>query len=268
MLSDAVLESIYIIAKARRRKQNALEFAQSIGFDPDPWQRDLLMSEAPRLLMNCSRQSGKTTTTGIVGAHGALDVEGLQTVILAPGRRQGNILMRKIKWAMRRAEWPIKPRINNEFELILENDAGILVLPGSEETSRGPSGIDRLMVEEASRVEDELYHAVRPMLATKPDAREWHMSTPFGTRGFFYEQWKLIQAGKAPKWEYFEITAEQCPRITAEFLAEEKALKGEWWFLQEYFCRFMDAIDSAFRAADIERMIDEEMESWELSLAN
>lgn len=268
MLSGAVLDSIYIIAKARRRTQNTLEFARSIGFDPDAWQRDLLMSEAPRLMMNCSRQSGKTSTVGIVGAHGALSEEGLQTVILAPGMRQGNILMRKIKWAMRRAGWPIKPRINNEFEVILENDASILVLPGSEETSRGPSGIDRLMVEEAARVEDDLYHAVRPMLATKPDAREWQLSTPWGTRGFFWEQWKLIQSGKAPNWDYFEITAEQCPRISAAFLAEEKALKGEWFYLQEYFCRFMDAIDSAFRAADIERMLDSEMEAWSLTLAN
>ena len=266
MLSAALLDSITIIAKAKQRKRNAVDFARSIGFEPDEWQADLLMSEAPCVQVNCSRQSGKTSTTGILAAHGALAVDGLQTVILAPGMRQGSILMQKIKWAMRRADWPVKPRINNEFEVRLENDSGLLVLPGSEETSRGVSGIDRLIVEEASRVEDELYFAMLPILATRPKAREFQLSTPFGTRGFFYERNKLIRGGKAPRWQYFEVPADKCPRITQEFLDDARARMGDWWFQQEFFCRFMDAIDSAFRAADIERMLDSEMESWQLTL--
>ena len=30
------------------------------GMIPDPWQRDLLLSPASRLLLNCSRSAGKT----------------------------------------------------------------------------------------------------------------------------------------------------------------------------------------------------------------
>lgn len=268
MLNADVLDTILIIAKARQPKRNAIDWARSIGFEPDKWQADLLMNEAPNTLLNCSRQSGKTTTTGILSAHEALAVEGHQTVILAPGKRQGGILMRKVKWALRRADWPIKPRVNNEFELTLENDSSILVLPGSEETSRGVSGIDHLIVEEAARVEEELYSAMLPILATRPKARETQLSTPFGARGFFWEQWKLIKAGKAPRWFYREVPATECPRITAEFLAEYRARRGDWWTQQEFFCQFMDAIDSAFRSADIERMQDQELESWALTLAS
>jgi hypothetical protein len=36
-------------------------FAHELGVDPDPWQADLLRSGSDRILLNCSRQSGKST---------------------------------------------------------------------------------------------------------------------------------------------------------------------------------------------------------------
>ena len=264
MLSAAVLDSLIIIAKARQPKRDAVTFARSIGFEPDAWQADLLLCEASSIQVNCSRQSGKTTTTGILAAHLTTEQDEHQTVILAPGKRQGGILMRKIKMALRRAGWPIKPRINNDFELILENDASVLVLPGNEETSRGPSGIDTLIVEEASRVEDELYLSVLPVLATRPLAREFQLSTPFGTRGFFYERNRLIVEGNAPKWQYFEVPAEKCPRISAEFLEEMRRRMGDWWYSQEFGCQFLDAQTAAFQRHLIDAAFSQEVDEWRL----
>ena len=37
-----------------------VSFASSLGLDPDPWQERLLRSTSPRVLLNCSRQSGKS----------------------------------------------------------------------------------------------------------------------------------------------------------------------------------------------------------------
>jgi hypothetical protein len=103
------------------------------------------------------------------------------------------------------------------------------------------------------------------MLATKPDAREIQLSTPFGTRGFFWQTWKDIKNGTAgKKWEYHEVPAEQCPRIKPEFLVEMQRRMGWWWFEQEFHCKFMDAQSSMFRDADIERMKDAEVELWQL----
>jgi hypothetical protein len=39
---------------------------------------------------------------------------------------------------------------------------------------------------------------------------------------------------------------------------------GEWWFEQEYMCRFMDAQTQAFTRADIDRAFAEEIEPWVL----
>ena len=36
-------------------------FAKRLGVKPDPWQEDLLRSASERVLLNCCRQSGKST---------------------------------------------------------------------------------------------------------------------------------------------------------------------------------------------------------------
>ena len=51
-------------------------------------------------------------------------------------------------------------------------------------------------------------------------------------------------------------TAEQCPRIAPEFLAEERRALGDRYYRQEYACSFEDAIDALFSAADIARAFD------------
>jgi hypothetical protein len=42
------------------------------------------------------------------------------------------------------------------------------------------------------------------------------------------------------------ITADQCPRISAEFLEEERRAIGERWYSQEYLCSFEDVIGTVF----------------------
>ena len=42
---------------------------QSAGFEPDPWQRELLRSDAKRSLVLCSRQSGKSTVAAEMAVH-------------------------------------------------------------------------------------------------------------------------------------------------------------------------------------------------------
>ena len=46
--------------------------AHDVGITPDQWQADLLRSTALRLLLLCARQTGKTTTTGIIALSTAL----------------------------------------------------------------------------------------------------------------------------------------------------------------------------------------------------
>lgn len=247
-------------------------FSREIGIDPDDWQGELMRCDAMRILLNCSRQSGKSTTAGTLSMHIAIYQDGSQTAILAPGMRQGRELYRKVHWAYVRAGRPLKARTETQFELELVNDSRVIVLPGTEATARGLSGIDYLLIEEASRVPDEAYFAVRPMIATRPRAKVIIMSTPFGTRGFYHAEYRriieskmnILFDGRKDHWQYFEIPAGKCPRITQEFLDEEKETMGEFWFKQEYMCQFMDSETAAFRSEDIEHIVKPGVTIWDL----
>jgi hypothetical protein len=88
-----------------------------------------------------------------------------------------------------------------------------------------------MLIDEAARVNDDLYKAVRPFLAAS-DGDLWLMSTLVGKRGFFYEEW----TNGGPRWKRFTVTAMDCLRIRREFLEEERAT-GERWFRQQYIVR-------------------------------
>jgi len=92
--------------------------------------------------------------------------------------------VRKAAGFARRLGMRTKGDGTNEMSLQFPNGSRIVGLPGSEETIRGFSAVSLLLVDEASRVADELYMAVRPMLAASSGAL-WLMSTPCGKRGFF-----------------------------------------------------------------------------------
>jgi hypothetical protein len=102
-----------------------------------------------------------------------------------------------------------------------------------------------LVIDEAARVADALYLAVRPMLAVS-GGRLVALSTPYGKRGWFHDAWHGPDG-----WERVRVTADECPRIPAEFLAEERRALGERWYRQEYLCSFEDVIDAVFSSADI-----------------
>jgi hypothetical protein len=72
------------------------------------------------------------------------------------------------------------------------------------------------------------------------------MSTPYGRRGWFWE------ASKSNEWRVTTVTADQCPRISAEFLAAERVALGEWRYRQEYACEFTDLAGRMFASADLD----------------
>ena len=235
-----------------------VRLAEEAGLAPDPWQRDTLRSPAPRILLNASRQSGKSTTVALVSLHTALYQPDALCLMLSPTLRQSGELFRKAK-ALHGA-LPQPPPLAEEtaLSLRLENGSRIVSLPGKEGTVRGYSAVTLLCIDEASRVPNELYAACRPMLAVS-GGRLIALSTPFGTRGWWYEAWR----GPEP-WERYEVPATQCPRISAAFLAEEERTLGRFWFEQEYLCQFLDAETQAFTRDEVERAFGEEVEAWAL----
>src|SRR5215217_429393 len=162
-------------------------FAEKLGIVPDGWQRDLLRSSADRVLLNCCRQSGKSTMARLLALHRALYYPGSLALCLAPALRQSQELFGKVLGFYRDLGRPVSPHGERKLSLELENGSRIVTLPGSEKTIRGFSGTSLLVLDEAARVEDELYFAVRPMLAVSGGALMM-LTTPHGKRGVFYEE--------------------------------------------------------------------------------
>ena len=221
-------------------------FAQRAGIAPDPWQANVLRSTAPRLLLNCSRQSGKSTITAALALHTAVYQPGALILLLSPGERQSKELHRKVLAVYRATGRAVPAEAENVLSLELENGSRVVALPGKEATLRGYSGVDLLVIDEASRVPDELYHAVRPMLAVS-DGRLVALSTPWGKRGWWHHAW--TEGG--PSWERVQVPATQCPRISAAFLEEERRSLPEFVYAQEYLCEFREAIDQLFATDDV-----------------
>ena len=234
-----------------------VRLAERAGLEPDPWQRDVLRSAARRLLLNCSRQSGKSTTVALLSVHTALYQPGSLCLMLSPTLRQSGELFRRAKDLLTRLRGAELAE-ETALSLRLDNGARIVSLPGQEATVRGYSAVTLLCIDEASRVPDALYLACRPMLAVS-GGRLVALSTPFGTRGWWYEAWRSEEP-----WQRYEVPADDCPRIPAAFLDEERRTLGAWWFDQEYGCTFLDAQSAAFRREDIDRAFDEEVETWQL----
>jgi hypothetical protein len=230
-----------------------VSFARALGLEPDGWQEELLCSTSDRVLLNCSRQSGKSTISGIIALHRALYHPGSLVLCLAPALRQSQELFGKVLGFYRDLGRPVSPQGERKLSLELENGSRIVTLPGSEKTIRGFSGTSLLVLDEAARVEDELYFAVRPMLAVSGGALMM-LSTPYGKRGVFYEEWT---AGHG--WERYEVPANQCPRISEEFLEEERAVLPSWVYRQEYECSFEETEDQVFTTEMVERALTSEV---------
>jgi hypothetical protein len=204
----------------------------ALGLQEDPWQVGLLRSESARMLLLCSRQAGKSTSTSVLALGTALYRAPALILLLSPSLRQSGEIFRKVSGFYRRMNRPVAPVQENALSLELANGSRIISLPSSEETIRGYSGVKLLIIDEASRVPDVLYRSVRPMLATSA-GRLVALTTPFGKRGWFYDAWRGDKS-----WERIKIRADQCPRIPAEFLAEERRSLGDIWYEQEYGCSF------------------------------
>lgn len=230
---------------------NPCKILTAAGLTPDSWQKELLLEPWDRALLNVTRQGGKSTTVAAVALHTALFRPDSLVLVLAPARRQSKELLRKAWTLYRSAGRPVGVENRSELRVRLDNGSRILALPGTEKTVRGFSAVDLIVADEAARVPDDLYSAVRPMLAVS-GGRLVGLSTPWGKRGWFYEAW----SDDTQDWRRVKVTGLDCPRLSNDFLEQEKREIGTWMFAQEYMCRFSDPVNQMFRTSEIEAAFD------------
>jgi hypothetical protein len=220
---------------------NPVKFAESLGITPDKWQKDILLSTEKRIMILAARQSGKSMICAVYALWHALNHPGALVLVLSPSLRQSSLLFKTILGYYQELGRPLPADVENTRTLELSNKSQIVSLPGLERTTRGFSGVSLLILDEAALVDDDLYFSVRPMLAVS-QGKVFVIGTPHGKRGWFFQSWT-----ESDEFKKIKITADQCPRISPEFLEQERRALGEYWYLQEYCCEFHQAATSLFR---------------------
>jgi hypothetical protein len=209
---------------------------ESFDLDLDIWQIQMLDSPSRRIILNIHRQGGKSTLSSLAVLHAALFKPGSLSLIIAPALRQSQENFKKVRAFIDLL--PSCPSFDESTKLSLqfENGSRILSLPGGNEgqTIRGFSRPDVIVEDEASRCSDELYQALRPMMATNPNCQLILCSTPWGQRGHFYKIW-----AEEPGWLKLKVVASECKRISEKFLEEERQALGPWVYSQEYEGNFV-----------------------------
>lgn len=228
------------------------EFMRSIGFVPDKWQSDFLQSVSKRVLLNCSRQSGKSTVTSVMALHKAIYNAGSLILLLSPSLRQSLELYKKVVDGYLSLGNKATADVALSTVLKLANGSRIASLPSSEKTIRGYSGVDLLICDEASRISDDLFFAVTPMLAVSGGSLVM-LSTPFGQRGIFHELWQQSD------YQKIKVTADECPRITKEFLESERRTLPSRVFRQEYYCEFIQTDSAVFSYDDVMGLMSDDV---------
>ena len=237
----------------RKTEMDAATFARvRLGFVPDAKQVEVLRSNARRGILNCSRQWGKSTVCAAKAVHRAYTRAGCLVLVACPTERQSAEFLRKSSQMVRKLGIPVRGDGDNAVSLAFPNGSRIVGLPGTEANVRGFSAVSLLLIDEASRVRDEMYTALQPMLAVG-DGDLWLLSTPCGQGGFFYEAWK----DGAEDWHRISVKATDCPRIGAKFLNGVRGTMDAALFSQEFLCEFVGSGAEAFDRELIEAALDD-----------
>ena len=220
--------------------------ATDVGLTLDQWQAELMRSTAPRVLLCCSRQSGKSTVCALISVATAVLQPGALVLIVSPSQRQSAEMFRTVMRFYHDLDGV--PELTQESVLRAEmaNGSRIVALPGDERTIRGYASVDLVVVDEAARCEDALVTAVRPMLAVS-QGRLIALTTPAGKRGWFYEAWTGDDS-----WHRVKVAATECPRISQAFLDEELRELGAQRFSEEYQLAWIDPDEAVFSSAIVD----------------
>ena len=236
-----------------------VEFARSVGVEPDDWQTGVLASEHPRKILCCGRQVGKTTVAAILSIHKALTQPGSTVLVVAPGERQAKLLFSKAASLYRKAGYPLPAHSERRTGLELSNGSVVEALPAVERTTRGYS-VDLLVVDEAAAVPDMDYHGILPaLIATRGE--QVLLSTPRGKRGFFFELWH-----GGDDWQRVMVRSDDVDRIRPEDLEVFRRTMPEQFFRQEFYCEWLDTEGGLFSYDDIEAALaaGEDVEAIEI----
>jgi Terminase large subunit, T4likevirus-type, N-terminal len=202
-------------------------FRAALG-EPREFQRTLLTSTAPRVILMASRQLGKSTSIACVAWDAFL--RGLTVVVICPTEKQSKEFLLRVK-EFRDAD-PFAPSgiVFLKTEVSATNFKGrILAMPATD-SARGFTA-DVLILDESAQIGDDEIAAVLPM-RNKLTGRLIVASTPLWRDGWFYQRWTEPNDYEKVLGHYREV-----PEL-ASLIERERQDMSHARFAREYDCIF------------------------------
>jgi Terminase large subunit, T4likevirus-type, N-terminal len=207
----------------------ALWVREVLKIEPDDWQQQFL--RAPRgaqIIALTARQVGKTTVAAWAIAHAMWFATAELNVIACPSQHQSAEAVRRVKAILVKVGARLKT--DNVYTLELDNGARVLALPGSDDSIRGLTVDGWIVADEAARMHENMFAALRPMCARCPEARFVMLSTAWSRTDPFWTVWE----NGDPSWMRLKATADVCGFYSAEKLEQERKALSEAAFQREY----------------------------------
>ena len=249
-----------------------LKYDPSLIFDwshrsTDRWQVELMRKLSGsvnsgegglRTIVAASRQVGKSEFASL-WITWSLITHGHSIAITSPSFRQSLELAGKVRSHVYNLGLSETDR-DSITDFKLATGGRLIVLPGdgSARTSRGFT-IDQLIVDEAAFLEsDEIIAALGPSLALA-NGSILMVSSPGGTKGLFFDCWR------SDRFHKVKVRADECARISAEFLEEQRSILTSSQYSREYEGEFASDNGQWIKPEWIDQALydpSEEDDSW------
>jgi hypothetical protein len=228
---------------------------QTLNFQPNPKQAEVLDTQAKYLVLCCNRQWGKSTTIAVKSLHRALSKPNQSIVILSRTKHQAAILIRIAQLFLPRLKIRLRRVLGFQFSLEFPNGSSIIAVAHNGDTSVGNTA-NVLVVDEAALVQDNVYWNVAAAVS-RTHGNIWLMSTPRRQAGFFYNIWH----NGDKRWHRIFSPVTDCPEIDPDYLEMQK-LADPIKYRQDFMCEFIQAADRLTNRETIERMFKIDHGQW------
>lgn len=215
----------------------------------DAWQKDYVNTPVEQdCFLLTPRQAGKTTGMSIKSVEKCVHElkKGEAILIASITEKQGYLMLAKaLAYANEKYPTYISKKRDDKptmHRIVFSNGAAILCYAAGE-TGEGLRGytIKKLMIDEGSRMTEEFFIAVLPMLSVSRGSIDI-ASTPCGTKHPDGTEKFFFKCSKDEHYKKFLVNLENCPRHSKEFLARMKATMSRFHYAQEYEAVFTDEL--------------------------
>jgi hypothetical protein len=226
----------------------------TLGAELDDWQREYLeaASQENRIAIVASRQSGKSTIVAAYVAWLITFVPDSLVMVASRSLRQATHFQSRVDQILGKLH-PVDSFLErNRLSLVLSNRSScISVASRNPDTARGYSPV-LLCLDEGAFLGEDLLQTVTPSLAATHGAI--HMiSSANGKSNPFYE---AVEGINSDIYWSQKITWRDCPRMSPEFIAQERRTMTDIAFRSEYESEFLSREGQFFTQQDINDLFE------------